>query len=76
MVGAQQIQGDLFTPLANTNTRVDASWGMTHYVRLLVEGKSWQQITDFFNAKGNRMIEHGESDPTPLKLYDFHSFNN
>jgi hypothetical protein len=27
----------------------DASWGITHYVRLLTEGKSWQQICDYLN---------------------------
>jgi hypothetical protein len=34
------------------------SWGITHYVRLLTEGKSWQQICNYFNE--NQFWENGK----------------
>lgn len=35
------------------------SWGITHYVRLLTDGKSWQQICNYFNE--NQFWENGKS---------------
>ena len=74
---AQQVPGDLYTPIEiRANETVPASWGMTHYVRMITEGKAWKQITDYFNLTENRMIEHGETTPKPIKLYDSNTFNN
>jgi hypothetical protein len=53
-----QIPGDLFTE--------QLSWGITHYVRLLTEGKHWTQIVGFFN---DQQFWQGTPGPTVPQLY-------
>ena len=47
------------------------SWGITHYIRLLTEGKSWAEIVTFFNQTQLWNSEYG---PKTLSNYKFKTF--
>jgi len=59
----EEIEGDLTTG--------NFSWGCTHWVRLMVEGKSWAEIVTFFND--NQYNPDGKQLP---KKYFYATFNN
>jgi hypothetical protein len=48
------------------------SWGITHYVRLLTEGKSWTDIVTFFNQ--NQYFKAPATGPENLHNYKFKTF--
>ena len=48
------IDGDLLTMAGPESPSIPSgdfgdSWGITHYVKLIIEGKSWSQIVKYFN---------------------------
>ncbi len=57
-----ELPGDLLT--------AGFSWGITHYVRLLTEGKNWKQIVKFFNEQ--QYVVDPEVGPKVPQLYKFH----
>ncbi|MBN8459404.1 MAG: hypothetical protein J0M04_16370 [Verrucomicrobia bacterium] len=77
---AGQIAGDWFTknglPEPNdnpgTNSKNGYSWKMTHYVRLLTEGKSWAQIVSYLNQ--NQYYPPGLAGPETPVLYKYHTY--
>ena len=72
-----KIEGDLYTERNNweivegklEHSLVPASWGMTHYVRLLTEGKTWTQICTFMNE--NQWWDEGKP-PRTNQNYKHH----
>ena len=72
-----KFEGDLFTERNNwelvegewKHSLVPASWGMTHYVRLLIEGKTWTQICTFMNE--NQWWDEGKP-PRTNQNYKHH----
>ena len=53
-------------------TTDELSWGITHYVRLLTEGKSWTEIVTFFNQQ--QWFLPPETGPENLHNYKFKTF--
>jgi hypothetical protein len=48
------------------------SWGVTYYVRMLIEGKTWTEIVTFFNQ--NQYFTSPNTSPDNLHNYKFKTF--
>jgi hypothetical protein len=48
------------------------SWGVTYYVRMLIEGKNWTAIVTFFNQ--NQYFKFPNTSPDNLNNYKFKTF--
>ncbi len=66
------VLGGVDGKLGDDTTEAKRSWGITHYVRLLTEGKSWTEIVTSFNK--NQYFKAPATSPENLHNYKFKTF--